>query len=95
MEITYLGSAICSYNLLIRSAILKVTVPATIITSDWRGDGLGNIPNRSRSYPEAKVDIISIAQQAIPKPMGQREDNLAQLMTSSAFAMIMPPDSNL
>src|SRR6185312_12651468 len=53
IEITYLGSAIWSYSLRTRSAILKLTVPATIMTSDWRGLPLGMTPNLSRSYPEA------------------------------------------
>ena len=30
-------------------AIFLVTVPETIITSDWRGEGQGTTPKRSRS----------------------------------------------
>ena len=45
---------ITSYNVcytkLLRGAILLVKVPATIITSAWRGLGLNTTPNLSKSY---------------------------------------------
>jgi hypothetical protein len=51
---------------LTRKAIFMVTVPATIITSACRGDDLGIIPIRIRSWRLAAVAIISIAQHANP-----------------------------
>ena len=51
----------------IAGAILSVTVPATIIRSDCRGEaGSGMIPNRMKSYRGPEAAIISIAQQARP-----------------------------
>ena len=60
-------------------AILMVTVPDTIIRSEWRGEAHGTIPKRSTSNREAKVAIISMAQQARPKVTGQIDDLRAQL----------------
>jgi hypothetical protein len=49
-------------------------VPATIMTSHCRGDGLNtSAPNRARSNLAAPVAIISMAQQAKPKVIGQSE----------------------
>ncbi len=47
--ITQRGSAIWSYTLRSAGAILLHSVPATIITSDWRGLARKKIPKRSRS----------------------------------------------
>jgi hypothetical protein len=47
-------------------AILLVSVPATIMTSDWRGEERGAKPKRSMSYRGIDTCIISIAQQASP-----------------------------
>src|SRR5574337_1349072 len=89
MAITHLGSGICSYSVLMRGAIFSVTVPATIITSDWRGDGRNTpAPKRSRSKREAPAAIISIAQQARPKVIGQGEDLRAQLKSHSTVVVI-------
>lgn len=49
IEITQRGSGIWSYTLRSAGAILLTSVPATIITSDWRGLGRKTMPNRSRS----------------------------------------------
>src|SRR5574337_474993 len=71
-----------------RGAIFSVTVPATIMTSDWRGDGRKTpAPSRSRSKREAPVAIISIAQQARPKVIGQGEDLRAQLKSHSTVVV--------
>jgi hypothetical protein len=49
-------------------------VPATIMTSHCRGEGRNtSAPNRARSKREAPVAIISMAQQARPKVIGQSE----------------------
>lgn len=66
-------------------AILLVRVPATIMQSDCLGLGLKMTPNRSRSYRAAPVCIISTAQQASPKVMGQMDPRRAQFMRSSTF----------
>jgi hypothetical protein len=51
-----------------------LTVPATIIRSDCLGEGLKTSdPYLEISKRAMPVPIISIAQQAIPKVMGQRE----------------------
>ena len=63
-------------------AIFFVTVPDTIITSLCRGLGQGTMPKRSRSWLLMKVPIISMAQQASPKVMGQSE--LLRLTASTA-----------
>lgn len=91
MDTTYRGSAICSYKRRTLSAILKVTVPATIITSDCRGLASGGIPNLSMSYGVDPALINSIAQHAKPNVMGNKEDNRDQFNKSSKRAMITPP----
>src|SRR6185436_13263884 len=73
-------------------AILMVTVPDTIIRSECRGEAHGTIPKRSTSKREAKVAIISIAQQASPNVTGQIEDLRAQLkILSVEVVTIQPP----
>src|SRR5690606_36660893 len=91
MEITYRGSAICSYSLLMRSAILKVTVPATIMTSACLGDARGAMPNRSMSYTVDPVTINSNAQHAMPNDMGNIDERRAQLIRSTSAATMTPP----
>jgi len=77
-----LGSGIWSQIRLTTGAILRVTVPATIIRSLWRGLGRKTSePNRAMSNREALEAIISMAQQARPKVRGQTEDFRAQLKT--------------
>jgi len=49
MEITHFGSDIWSYTLRRAGAILFTSVPATIMTSDWRGLGRKITPKRSWS----------------------------------------------
>ncbi len=60
--------------------ILRVTVPATTMRSDCRGDGRYRMPKRSRSHREAPAAIISMAQRARPKVTGQMDDRRAQLV---------------
>ena len=50
IDITYLGSGIWSYTFRKAGAILFVSVPATIITSDCLGEPRGAAPNLSKSY---------------------------------------------
>src|SRR5665213_3657278 len=82
MEITHLGSGICSYRRRITGAILFDTRPAMIIRSDWRGEPrMTSAPKREISKREPIIDIISIAQQARPKLMGQMAFLRPQLTT--------------
>ena len=51
-----------------------MTVPATIITSDWRGEKrMTSEPKREISNRLAPAAINSMAQQARPMGIGQRE----------------------
>src|SRR5207245_9481707 len=72
-------------------AILIVTVPETIMRSEWRGDAHGTIPKRSTSNRDANVAIISIAQQASPNVTGQIDDLRAQLKIFSVVVVTIPP----
>ena len=68
-------------------------VPAIIIRSAYRGVALATSnPNLDQSYLAEAVDIISMAQQLVPKVSGQSELLLAQLMTSPIAPVIIPPD---
>src|SRR5215510_8938011 len=72
----------------ITGAILRVTVPATIIRSDCRGEARNTpAPNRSMSYRDETLAIISIAQQARPNDIGHKADFLAQFTTASRFVV--------
>ncbi len=72
-----------------------VTVPETIMRSEWRGEAHGTMPRRSTSKREAKVAIISIAQQASPKVTGHTEDLRAQFSTASARPVATKPPGKL
>ena len=72
-------------------AILMFTVPDTIIRSEWRGDAHGTMPSRSTSKRDAKVAIISIAQQASPNVTGHTDDFRAQLKNASATVVTTNP----
>src|SRR6476646_1029774 len=76
-------------------AILIVTVPDTIIRSEWRGDAHGTMPRRSTSKRDAKVAIISMAQQARPNDTGQTDDLRAQLKNPSATVVSAKPPGKL
>src|SRR5882724_5462783 len=92
MAITHLGSGICSYIRFTASAILYVTVPATIITSHWRGEKrITSAPNREISNRDAAVAINSMAQQASPIGIGQSEFFRTQLSAASKRVKITFP----
>src|SRR5262249_59388197 len=75
----------------ITGAILLETRPAIIIRSDCRGDGRKtSAPKRAISKREAPIDIISIAQQAKPKVIGQIEFLRIQLMALSKVVRTTP-----
>ena len=68
-------------------AIFCETRPAMIIRSDCRGDGRNtSAPKRAMSKRDAPIDIISMAQQARPKVMGQIEFLRTQFTTLSSDA---------
>src|SRR5579862_1238661 len=86
MEITHFGSGICSQSWRITGAILFDTRPAMIMRSLWRGEGRNtSAPKRAISKRAAPIDIISIAQQARPKVMGQMELLRIQLIAGSSL----------
>src|SRR5919204_4699654 len=72
-------------------AILIVTVPDTIMRSEWRGEAHGTMPKRSTSKREANVAIISIAQQARPNVTGQIDELRAQLKILSVDVVTIHP----
>src|ERR1700676_4479054 len=91
MEITHLGSGICSQSWRITGAILLETRPAIMIRSDCRGDGRNtSAPNRAMSKREAPMDLISIAQHAKPKVIGQMEFLRIQLTPLSTVVRGTP-----
>src|SRR5438552_11800394 len=67
-----------------------------IIRSDWRGEPRNtSAPKRAISKREADIDIISIAQQAKPKDIGQMEFFLAQLIAFPSVVVTIPSESKL
>src|SRR5258708_40057992 len=91
MEMTHLGSGICSQSWRITGAILFETRPAIIIRSDWRGEGRNtSAPKRAMSKRDAPIDIISIAQQAKPNVMGQIEFFRIQFTTLATVVSTTP-----
>ncbi len=83
----HFGLGIWSQSISIAGAIFLAMVPATIMTSDWRGEGLKTpAPKRSRSKREAPAAIISIAQHARPNVIGHSELARARLKISSRRA---------
>src|SRR5947199_5465144 len=93
---THFGSGICSYKRRITGAILFDTRPAIIMRSLCRGDPrITSAPKREISKREAIIDIISIAQHAKPKLIGQIEFLRPQLIAlSSVVVMIDSPNGS-
>src|SRR5690606_27570437 len=92
IAITYLGSAIWSYNLFNTGAILFTIVPAMMITSACRGVARATSkPKREKSYLAEATLIISIPQQLVAKVSGHKELERAQLIISCIPVAIMPP----
>src|ERR1700741_1114613 len=62
--------------------------------SAWRGEGRNtSAPKRATSKRAAAMDIISMAQQAKPKPSGQMELLRAQFTALSSVVKRMPSSS--
>src|SRR5438552_12133033 len=73
IEITHLGWGIWSYTRRMTEASLNGSRPAQIRTSACRGENaMRSMPKRARSKRLAAVAMNSMAQQAVPKGMGQR-----------------------
>src|SRR5579864_9152391 len=91
MEMTHLGSGICSHNWRMTGAILLETRPAIMIRSLCRGDGRKtSAPKRAISKRAAPIDIISMAQQASPNVIGQIELLRIQLTAESSVVSTTP-----
>src|SRR4051794_34248817 len=85
IEIDHFGWGIWSQMRRITGASLNGKRPAQISTSACRGEKLiRSIPKRARSNRLAAVAINSMAQQAVPKGMGQSEFERAQLVRKSS-----------
>ena len=89
---THLGSGIWSYSRRSTGAIFFVTVPGDnheigLACGDARKTSAPNL--RNVEALEAEVAIISIAQHASPKPIGQIEVWRAQLRILSRFVVMM------
>ncbi|KAG4221014.1 hypothetical protein PC116_g30509 [Phytophthora cactorum] len=87
MLTTQRGSGIWSYTCRSAGAILFVSVPATIMMSDCRGDARKIIPSLSWSYRGVDTCIISTAQHASPNVIGQKDDCRAQLAIWSSVVL--------
>src|SRR3989442_5676625 len=62
-----------------------------MLRSPWRGEPRNtSAPKRAMSKRDADMDIISMAQQARPKLMGQRDDLRAQFTAWSSLVKIRP-----
>ena len=71
-----------------------MTVPATIITSDWRGEKrITSEPKREMSKRLAPTAISSIPQQARPMGMGQSEFLRNQLSAASTVVWTTSPST--
>src|SRR5512146_102804 len=91
MEITHLGSAICSYTRSTMGATFLKTVPEMIRRSDCLGDPLRtSAPKRARSKREVNAAASSTKQQDRPKNMGQRLYRLDQLIRKSVVLRRKP-----
>src|SRR5919107_313608 len=85
IEMAHLGWGIWSQIRRSTGASLNGTRPAQMNTSAWRGEKLiRSMPNRERSNRLAAVAMNSMAQQAVPNGMGQRELDRAQLLRKSS-----------
>src|SRR5215210_6749987 len=88
IEMAHLGWGIWSQIRRSTGASLNGTRPAQMNTSACRGEKLiRSIPKRARSNRLAAVAMNSMAQQAVPKGMGQSELLRAQLVRKSSFVV--------
>src|SRR5918999_4128586 len=85
IEMDHLGWGIWSQIRRMTGASLNGSRPAQISTSAWRGEKLiRSMPKRAKSNRLAAVAMNSMAQQAVPNGIGQRELARAQLVRKSS-----------
>src|SRR5215208_7742173 len=85
IAIAHLGCGICCQIWRSTGASLNGTRPAQMSMSACRGEKLiRSMPKRARSNRLAAVAMNSMAQQAVPKGMGQSELLRAQLVRKSS-----------
>src|ERR671914_2092065 len=85
IEIAHFGCGICCQMRRSTGASLNGSRPAQISTSACLGEKLiRSMPNRARSKRLAAVAMNSMAQQAVPKGIGQSELARAQLVRKSS-----------
>ena len=95
MAITYLGSAIWSYNLFNTGRHFIYYRSGNDYYICLPGCSSCHFKTKSdQSYFAAAVLIISIAQQLVPNTNGHNELDLAQLITSSSLLNNTPPGSS-
>src|ERR1051325_4837169 len=98
MLMAHLGWGIWSQTRRMMGASLNGSRPAQISTSAWRGEKLiRSMPKRARSNRPAAVAMNSMAQQAVPNGIGQREFERAQLVRKSSVVVTKfgeTPDSS-
>ena len=95
IEMAHLGWGIWSQMRRITGASLNGRRPAQIRTSACRGEKLcRSIPKREMSNREAAVAMYSMAQQAVPKGIGQRELDRAQLARKSSRVVTQLGEAN-
>src|SRR4029079_6967068 len=85
IEMHHFGCGICCQMRRITGASLNGTRPAQMSTSACRGEKLiRSIPKRARSKRLAAVAMNSMAQQAVPKGIGQSDIARDQLTRKSS-----------
>src|SRR3954453_12073903 len=95
IEMDHLGCGIWSQIRRITGASLNGSRPAQISTSACLGEKLiRSMPNRARSNRLAAVAMNSMAQQAVPNGIGQREFERAQLVRKSSFVVMKLGDTD-
>src|SRR3954451_20963335 len=88
IEIAHLGSSIWSYRRRMIGAILIETRPDRMIRSAWRGEARrASKPKRGMSTRDPAIAVISIAQQASPKVIGNRLLERAQFRARSSVVV--------
>jgi len=87
----HFGSGIWAQIRFTAGAILCVIVPATTITSVWRGSGRGIEPWRSKSKRAKDAAMSSIAQHAVPIGIIHSEYPRAQSAIASTLVRMIPP----
>lgn len=87
----HLGSGIWSHSFFTRGAIFTVMVPATTITSDWRGVPRTIVPMRSRSTRLHAAAMNSIPQQLVA--IGKIHSELFEPHVSSLSTVVVATSS--